>query len=299
MSPAVAVEQAVPREIIQQIKRRLPSVSMLPATAMQALEVVKDPDCSIIEFARVIERDVKLATDILAMANSSLFAGAQPLSSLHQAIVRLGLRQCKQVLYASGLSTMMQRLSREDASNQQRLWRHCFHTAILALHFNHSASLGFEGEEFTAGLMHDIGRLLLGLCLPERAAELDLLDFDGAARLQDREQSLTGTDHCELGAWFARQNNLPGPLVDAVRFHHAPGRAPREYQRLVALTAVCDDMANHLQRWGGPDGYDLRSCQPLAVLELSGVRDALRRFDALHIVLMRNALHDAEQMLKA
>lgn len=270
---------------------------MLPAVAMQAMELSKNPNCSITEFARVVERDVKLAADILSMANSAVFAGNAPISSLHQSIVRLGLRQCKNLIYCASLTALMQKLSTEDASTRERLWRHSFHTAILALHFNHSVGIGFQGEEFTAGLLHDFGRTLLAICLPERCAELDLMDLDDNPRLLEQEQMLCGTDHCELGAWFVQENGLPEPLIDAVRYHHRPRRGVRNI-KLIALTSACDQMANHLQRYGGPEGYQPEQNTALEILEAAGVRNAVREFTSMHAVLMRNAQHDAEQMMK-
>lgn len=294
---AVAEELEIPDEIRQVFRQRSGGLNMLPAVAQQALEVARDPQCTITEFARVIERDVKLASDILSMANSSLFAGSAALSSLHQSIVRLGMRQCKNLIYGASLTALMRKMSDEDAATRERLWRHSFHTALLALHVNHSLGLGFQGEEFTAGLMHDFGRTLLAICLPDRSRELDLLDFDNSPCLLERERMLTGTDHGDLGAWFARENRLPGPLVEAVRFHHRPAESQR-HLRLVALTAACDHMANHLERWGGPDGYELAENSALLLLEQSGVRDAARRFEPMHAVLMRTALHDAVQMMR-
>ncbi|MFV0444506.1 MAG: HDOD domain-containing protein [Planctomycetaceae bacterium] len=291
-------EITIPDEILRQLKRKSASLNMLPAVAMQALELSKNPDCSITEFARVVERDVKLATDILSMANSSIYSGALSVSSLHQAVVRLGLRQCKNLIYCSSLTSLMQKMSTEDAAHREQLWRHSFHTAVLALHFNHSCGIGFQGEEFTAGLMHDIGRTLLGVCLPERSLELDLLDYDGSPRLLVQERMLSGTDHCELGAYFAEQNRLPPPLIESVRFHHEPTQS-RLNLRLVSLTAACDHMASYLQRHGGPDGYDPAENSALLLLEDAGVPAVAKRFSSMHTVLMRNAQHDAEQMMRA
>jgi HD-like signal output (HDOD) protein len=288
----------VPAELRLHLQRKSGGVNMLPAVAMQALELAKDPECSITEFARVVERDVKLATDILSLANSSLYAGSAPLSSLHQSIVRLGLRQCKNLIYCSSVTALMNKMTAEDAAARERMWKHSFHTALLALHFNHSLNLGYQGEEFTAGLMHDFGRTLLAVCLPDRSAELDRLDFDSSPMLLERELMLTGTTHCELGAWFAAENRLPEPLIDAVRYHHQPAWS-RKHLKLVALTAVCDHMANHIFTQGKADGYDPAENEALGQLELGGVRDAVQRFTAVHAVLMRAAHYDAEQMMKS
>ncbi|MEZ6065141.1 MAG: HDOD domain-containing protein [Planctomycetaceae bacterium] len=298
MSTAVATEPIeIPEEVLRQLKRTSAGLNMLPAVAMQALEIARDPHCSISEFARVVEKDVKLAADMLSLANSSAFAGTSQLSSLHQSIVRLGLQKAKNLIYSSSVTALMKKMSAEDAAHREGLWRHSFHTAILALHFNHSCGVGFQGEEFTAGLLHDLGRTLLGSCLPDRCRELDLLDYDNSPRLLEQERLLIGTDHCELGAFFALKNKLPKPLIDAVRYHHQPYRA-RESLRLVALTAACDHMANHLQRYDSPEGYSPAENEALLLLEEAGVIGAVKRFTAVHDVLMRNAQHDAKAMMQ-
>ena len=300
MGLAVATEETVvlPAELERRLESQLGDVNMLPAVAMQALEVAKNPECSIMEFSRIIEQDVKLASDILALANSALFCGSAPLSSLHQSIVRLGLRKCKNLIFSSSLTALMQKLSAEDAYARERLWRHSFQSAVLALHVNHALTVGFQGEEFTAALMHDFGRLLLGMCLPERALEFDRRDLDGDHGLLELEQLNCGTDHCELGAWFAQKNRLPESLVAAIRFHHL-GKLPTNHQRLIALVAVCDHMASHLMRCGGPEGYDLRENAALPLLERAGVRTVATHFRPLHLELMQQTLADAEQMMNA
>lgn len=298
MAVAAAAETSLlPEEIERRLTAQLEHVSMLPAVAVEAMNLAKNPDCSIVEFSRVIEKDVKLATDILAMANSSLFVGSSPVASLHQAIVRLGMRKCKNLIYCSSFSSLLQKMTAEDVFTRERLWQHSFQTAVLGVHVNQALDIGFQGEEFTAGLMHDFGRLLLGMCLPERASELDLRDLDGDLQLIEIEQMITGTDHCAVGAWFARRYNLPEDLVEAIRFHHKPGLA-RHNPRLVALVGVCDRMASHMLRHGGADGYDLSENVALPFLEKSGVRKTGTHLKAVHAGLMQAALKDAEQMLK-
>ena len=248
------------------------------------------------DFVGVIERDMTLASDILRIANSIMFSGGRPVMNLHRAVVRVGMRQCKSLIIASSFSSMMKSISLDAEWVREILWRHGFTTALLSLHLNRSLNVGFQGEEFAAGLIHDVGRMLLATCLPEQFQTVDPLDFDEGAETLLNEQNVIGTNHCDVGFWFAKKNALPEPLADVVRFHHFPDKSPRN-RRLVALVAASDHMANHLQRFDEPDGYDPLSNPSLHLLERCGVSNATRCFAQIAIIVMETAKRDATEIL--
>lgn len=258
---AVASEQSIEllnaepsRELRSIVLQRTDELAMIPSVAVEALEIAKNPDCSISKFASVVERDIKLASDILGMANSVMYAAPKAIVSLHQAVLRIGFRQCKNLILSRSISSLMKRLSQRHQSLREELWQHSFSTALLAMNLNRSLNLGFHGEEFTAGLIHDIGRTLLVVAEPELFSQRGWYTFDEDAELLHREREAIGTDHCALGAWFVKRSNLPDALVDVIRYHHLPSQAT-DNQMLVAVTAAADHMANHLQRCNGSDGY--------------------------------------------
>lgn len=293
--PAMMVETTeIPQGILERLRHHLGEMKMLPGIAMQALRAAERPDCTIGEFSAVVERDIKLASDILSMANSVMFSSGQPVSSLHQAVVRLGFRPCKNLILASSLSSLMKKMAFAEEQVREVLSRHSFLAAMASLHLNRAVHLGFQGEEFTAGLIHDVGRTLMAVCFPEQFAQIDPLSFDESPDTLLHEQALTGTDHCRLGGWFAAVNNLPEPLVAAVRFHHEPAHAG-EYLKLTALTASADQIANHLQRRGPEAPYDPDSNRSLALLETCGVKHARERFRQVHETLLLAAWSDANR----
>lgn len=297
MTPAPAIPEAtIPGPIWELLTQRAGDLNMLPAVASQALEIANQPDCSIDRFTDVINRDAKLAADILKLANSAVYAAGSPILNLNQAVVRLGFRQCKNLILSSSMTALMKKMSLDQEWVREILSRHAFVTAMLAVHLNKAIGAGFQGEEFTGGLMHDFGRLLFAVVFGEQFSQLDSLDFDESPATIERERQLAGTDHGELGAWFANGNRLPISLVEVVRFHHQPHVAPTSL-RLVALVAACDHMANHIQRMDGPAGYEPGTNAALPLLETSGVRSAARRFQEVHRTLMEVAQKDALAML--
>lgn len=156
--------------------------------------------------------------------------------------------------------------------------------------------MGCQGEEFTAGLLHDFGRMLLAVCFPREFPQLDDMTFEeDGLRVIEHERAIIGIDHCELGAWYAEENRLPQVLVDAIRFHHSPQTATAG--RLTALTAVSDHMANHLQRHGVAYDYDIASNTAIAVLQDSGVNALESRIRDIAGHLMEDVVTEVEELV--
>jgi HD-like signal output (HDOD) protein len=230
------------------------------------MATAKDPDCSLGKLAGVIERDPALAAGILKLANSALYRATCGAGSLRQAVVCLGLRECQNVILAVGMRSLFRNVPRGRQVRFEALWRHSFLTACVCRRLCDALALPFDGEEFAAGLSHDIGRVLIAMGPPDHAEAADPLDFVEGPDVLLREQAALGTDHSYFGAWFANVNNLPAPLVSAVQFHHAP-EAAEEHRPLVALVAVADHMANYAQRAQRTDGYPAAENAAWAVLE--------------------------------
>lgn len=286
-----------PASVQDRLQMRASKLRMMPAIAMQALELAKDPDCGIDDFSAVVERDPGLAAEILRMANSVMFGSGRSILNLHQAVVRIGLSQCRNLIVAASFSSMVKTMSLHEQRTRELLCQHSFTTALLCLYLNRSLKLGFQGEEFTGGLIHDVGRMLLATCYPERISEIDPLTFDeGADTLRD-EEAFIETNHCSLGEWFTRKNQIPGELTSVVRFHHSPELSPPTERRFVALVAACDHMANHLQRTQESSGYDVDDNRAIGLLEDCGVAKLSPRFRDVAAQHMDAAMHDAKQIL--
>ena len=287
----------IPSEIESKIGRLIQPLCMLPAVANQAVEITQDPDGSVEEFSAVVERDAKLATDILSLANSVMYSPGRPILCLNQAVLRLGFSVCRNLIFASGMTSLMSRLELQEEWIRESLSRHGFTTALLALKINRLLNAGFQGEEFTAGLIHDFGRTLAAVCFSTEFRQVDQLTFEeGSGNFSEDERRVWGTDHCELGAWFVAVNGLPDALVSAVRFHHTPEKAGAA-GRLTALTAVSDHMANHLQRFGSAEGYQPDDCPFTAVLEQCGVARAGLRLRKSAVSLMEKTVAEVEELI--
>jgi HD-like signal output (HDOD) protein len=287
----------LPAAVLERLQAQSHGQRMLPAIAAHALELAKDPDCNINDFAAVVERDLSLATSFLRLANSVLFSTGRQVMDLRQAVVRLGFRQCKHLIMTTSFNSMIKSMSLDEEWIRELLLRHSFTTALLGTHLNRTLKLGFQGEEFTGGLMHDVGRMLLATSYPDRFAEIDPLEFDEGIETLPAEEALICTNHCEVGAWFMIANALPEQLCAAVRFHHSPEQAAPEHRRYVALVAASDHMANYLQTHDEANGYDPGTNAAIQLLEESGVPRVTSRFVECASSLMATAHREAKDML--
>ncbi|MEI8379273.1 MAG: HDOD domain-containing protein [Planctomycetota bacterium] len=290
LSQPETMRMSPPEELRTRLLHLTSGWQMLPDIAVKALAIARDPNCTIKEFSSVIERDPKLATEILRITNSAFYAARSPIMNLKQAATRLGFAHCRNVILAASLGSAMRKLPLAEAWMQLVLWRHSVLTGIISMSINREFSLGFLGEEFTAGLIHDVGRSLFGVIAPTNFAAADPLDFEESGDFLQRERDVLHTDHCELGAWFIAHNKLPDALIAVVACHHSLTTAPEEHLKLVAATAVADHMANYLQRQGSADGYE-----PETNLAVESLFRDRRREDYCRVahVIMSDALREA------
>ncbi|WP_197454979.1 HDOD domain-containing protein [Stieleria varia] len=255
----IVQSSTVPRILQRAIANRATELTMLPAIAMEALKLARDPDCTVEQFANLVAKDMALASEILLLANSPIYrTRGSKVSSLRLAVVRLGLRQCRNLVLSCSASSLMKRMPVQHEWVRKVLWQHSYRTAMTCTYLNTKLRLGFEGEEITAGLLHDLGRMLLAIAAPEDAADADDLSFCDEDQQLSQERMILGADHCSFGAWFAKKQGLPDDLVAAIEHHHQP-HDDHPFGKLISLVATADHMANHFQRFEEAGDYDITS----------------------------------------
>jgi putative nucleotidyltransferase with HDIG domain len=237
-----------------------------------------------------------IASAVLRRANSAEYAG-RPVDSIQQAVLRVGLQECGKLLCLMGARALADRHPADVQERCDGVHRHSLFVANLAAEMNRAAGLGFGGAEFTAGLLHDIGRVILYVRYPPEATQSAPTSAAGEDVLS-AERARFGIDHCQLGAHFAERNLLPGHLRRAILNHHRPWEE-RDEPALVALVAFANRLANYAQWEHNVSRYDLSSCRAFRALSRgwSGPREeAFAR--ALPAVVVR-ALRNTRSVLKS
>lgn len=228
---------------------------MLPSIASEALAMSRDVDCTAVQFCNIVKRDISLATEMLTLANSAMFCGGSSISNLHDAIVRIGFKDCRNLIICSSTMSLMKKMPLDDRNLRKQLWKHSFATAATCSLLNRLLNLGYQGEEFSAGLLHDFGRFLLAIAAKDNFHAADSMDFCEHGDVLQHERSVLGTDHCQFGAWFAEKSELPPCLVDSIRWHHQL-ETDNPNRKLIALVATADHVANFVHQESDASKYD-------------------------------------------
>jgi putative nucleotidyltransferase with HDIG domain len=225
----------------QELIANLGDLPPLPQVAAQVLRLAADPDSTTEELQRVIATDQALAAQILKIANSAMFGMVREVKTLTQAIMTLGFSTIKSIVIASSARNLYKRGG--TGLQERLLWEHALVVAISARAYAKSFRSPRVEEAFLSGLMHDIGKAVMGLKFPERYGAMVRAIYNEDADGIESELDLFGFDHAMVGEAILHAWNLPRSLENTVRWHHDPLHAPAEDQALTAFVALGNQLA--------------------------------------------------------
>lgn len=211
----------------------------LPSTTLQLTSLLDDDTVDAASVLEIIEKDPSLTANLLKLANSAFYGLRRQVATTHEALVMLGNQTVVNLAFAASMGDVLRGPLAAYRLGRNQMWHHCLGTALAAasLVALDDASISARERAFTAGLVHDIGKLLLNTPLKKELEQLPVeADF---ADLMDGEKRILGFDHTEAGACLGESWNFPAPLVEVIRWHHDPEQCPEQAD---LARAVC--MAN-------------------------------------------------------
>ena len=192
-------------------------IPTLPVAQIRAMSLISNPAPSFDELSSVVEADPALTAALLRAANSAASAPVDRVNTSRIAMVRIGTTETRRIVMSIALSNSFGSLQRSHI-DEAELWRHLIATGILA-----DATAWGEvrhSEAFTAGLLHDIGRLAMAAQDPERYAKVVDLARRGIPA-SNAERMIFGMNHAEWGESIGRAWGFPADIVDAIGEHHS------------------------------------------------------------------------------
>jgi putative nucleotidyltransferase with HDIG domain len=250
--------------------QRLAELPPFPATALRLLTLSTESSTAIQDFEQVFNSDPALAAELLLAANSAEFGLLARVESIRRAITLLGLDRVSELSMMIAMRSYVRGGPRLRV--MQPLWLHSIATAVIAETLGMVAGLSATGL-YTAGLVHDIGRLgFLSTLGPQYAPMLAPPNMT-LHEANELERERFGIDHCEAGAVMVRKWNFPEPLCQAVRRHHGGTDGSDESLRQIQLAC----------RLAGALGYDEHTglARPAVGGVLMDLPPALRAHEAL------------------
>jgi len=239
-------------EMISTVKN-LPPVSQ---AALRLVGLLDQPTVSNDDVVQVLKYDNVLTAKLLRACNSPYFGFDEPVRSVDQAVLMLGHQQILHIVLTLAFGGAMMTPLPGYAVEANELWHHSLITATAAESVaNEISEMNIEPSvAFTAGLLHDIGKLVMGQALtPDSQQAIRGLISRGNVSRVDAERQVLGTDHAEVGASLLQSWRLPEDIVEAVAHHHAPVLTPSP--RISVVTHIANCVAHLVGSAPGWEGF--------------------------------------------
>lgn len=247
-------------DVIAATVERLP---VLSGHAVRLLQLSQRDDLDVDDVVGVVKYDPSITANLLRLSNSVYARGLSPITTARDAVVRLGVRRVVSLVVADSFrGTLPARLPGYDIE-AAAFWRHSAAVAVLAQHLARRVN---AADAFTAGLLHDLGKLVSSQFLADHGPELQAAD-EGERLFHALEGELLGTDHATLAEPVGQRWKLPAGVIAAARWHHQPLDAPEPDRLMACVVHVADAMAHSLGL-GADRGELKRELQPAACAAL-------------------------------
>ncbi len=206
---------------IKHIMAEVKSFPGMPATAAKLMPLLNDPDSGSARIEEIMKYDPGLTANILKLTNSAYFGLPSQVSSVRQAVMLLGWKRLLQLVMTMCMSALMKKPVPGYDLPRGELWRHSVAVSVAADTVVKALSLAEADEVFTAALLHDIGKLVLGAYVNQDLGRIEQI-VDKGISFDVAEYIVLGTHHAEIGARILQHWSLPQELVNAVSWHHNP-----------------------------------------------------------------------------
>ncbi|MBN2299328.1 MAG: HDOD domain-containing protein [Deltaproteobacteria bacterium] len=222
--------------------KNIDDLPTLPSIAMEVIALSRSPEVSINKVSECIYKDPPLATKVLRMANSSFYRrGSNEVDTLHRAILMMGLNEIINITTSVSVLSILPPKGSEGETLRKAFWNHCIATGLIARHIDNKLGMRSMGREFVAGLLHDIGKIILDEYFHKEYMEAHAFSIDVDCPMYDAELEVLGTTHMEIGHFLAQKWDLPGYIADVNLYHHQPIDA--KFKDITALISISDLLA--------------------------------------------------------
>lgn len=219
----------------------------LPDTYLKIIKLLRKEDYLQSELLEVLHQDITVTAELLKLANSALLGYRRKITNLSQAITILGTNTIKVAVLAINTFSRVEN-KKFSKFNISALWKHSFEVASLAasLASKDKNCRHLRDDVLTAGVLHDIGKLILIENFPEQYEEVKRLEYETFVFSNDAEMQIFGTSHQEIGAYVLGLWGLPDQILEAVAFHHLPNNCTYRQKSVLSFIASANMLSKDL-----------------------------------------------------
>lgn len=217
----------------------LTSLPSLPPLYHRLMALIDNEQATTAEIAAVINEDIAMAAQLLRLVNSSYFSLNRRIVTIHEAVNYLGLDILRHLVLARHIFSITENAQREEYRLDE-LWQHSLCTATLAMtiaeYISNDPTIG--SSAYLAGLLHEIGKLILINALPDQYQEILRRCTEQGRRQSEVELELLGSHHAFIGGYLTSLWGLPHPITEAITMHHSAPMTPEICRLSPVLEAV-------------------------------------------------------------
>ncbi len=231
---------------VTQLISGIPSSLGSYAPVLEEIEaLLESPECSLVTIGETIEKEPDLTARLLRLSNSSFYGFSSRLSTVTEAISLIGIQQVQDLILASSIISQFEGVE-DEVVTMESFWQHSLACGIGSRLLAMEKRLPKADKFFVAGLLHDMGRLVLFSRAPEPTREIFALYRSEHLLLHEAEQRVLGFDHQQIAAAVMQQWKFPVNLTQAVACHHQPESADTARQE-ASVVHLADHLVNALQ----------------------------------------------------
>ena len=230
-----------------QLVRTIVDLPPLPAVAFRVLALVNDERTTASDLARLLSADQALSAKLLRVANSVEWGFERRITTVREAVVVLGFKQVRQLALVTSVVSNFKRPAAPDSLFDADLfWLHNMAVGLAGEAVAKKTRTALPGDAFTAGVLHDLGRLALRDTLPREFEAAIALHENRCISLHDAEVRTTGYAHEDVGRALGEMWSFPGNIVEAIENHHRLDLT-LENDGLSGIVALCDRLVLHYE----------------------------------------------------
>jgi putative nucleotidyltransferase with HDIG domain len=231
---------------------KLKSLQTQPAVIARITQLLQDPATNAEELGKAIKTDQVLASRVLKLVNSAFYGFPGKIGSISHAMVLLGFSTVKNIVLTASVLDIF-KANNGGSFNAQDVWKHSLACGVSAQCLARAVGYEFQEECFVAGLLHDIGKVVLFQLAPNDFSRVIEYADKTKTLFYDSECKLLGINHQEIGGMLIEQWRLPPKILSAVSSHHNPAPPEDDDSKLTAIVHCADIFARALGYGNGGD----------------------------------------------
>jgi len=224
----------------------------LPEVCIQVQALADSPHTTAADIGDVVSKDTALTTRLLKLVNSAYFSLPRKIDTVTRAVNMIGMRELRNLTMAASAAEVFSRIP-SHLIDMAGFWQHSVYCGLLARNFAQHCNVLHSERLFTAGLLHDVGRLLMLTKLPDEVSQAEAMRMETERDICLIERELVGFDHAEVGQVLLLHWNMPTNLCTSILYHHNPAQAHDAHLE-AAIIHIADQVTHCAQESKDPLG---------------------------------------------